>query len=52
MNIKKLINRIKHKHDYDVFIEQHIINGGMNKLITRKCSKCEKIRTATMSKWI
>lgn len=51
MSIKKIINRITHKHNYDMFVNQQMINGGMDKLITRKCSKCGKVKIGTMSQW-
>lgn len=45
------LNKLFCKHKYDIFLEQHIINSGMDKLIYRKCSKCGKITCGNIDYW-
>ena len=40
--IKCLLNGLFCKHDYQ-FLDQHLIDSGMRKMIRHKCIKCGKI---------
>lgn len=46
-----MLKKLFCKHKYDIFVEQSLINGGMDKIIYRRCSKCGKIKCGNIDYW-
>lgn len=43
MKIKDIIKRFRCNHEFEV-VDSHMINTGMQKMITEKCKKCGKVK--------